>query len=95
MHPDELLREKQDTQAKWERERGSHLIQEQAKNMCAGAPVEQHPREILLADLNDQEQRLLDKLHALRDIRLEICALPRDEAKRLLTISRLTQQLQP
>jgi hypothetical protein len=61
------------------------------------APVQQHPRDprdILLSDLNNQEQRLLDKMAALRELRQELLFLGRDEGERILRIARLQQRAQ-
>ena len=56
-------------------------------------PAEIHPREVLLRDLGDLEQRLLDKLFAVRRIRNDYLFLGRDEAKRILEIIRLSRVL--
>ena len=93
MHPDELLKEKQEAQAKWERENSLSQAQVGSRTMgLTNASATPHPREVLLADINDQEQRLLDKLVALREAKNEILYLGRDEAERLLKISRLMQR---
>lgn len=52
-----------------------------------------HPREFLPQDINDQEQRLLDKLVALRELRQEFMFLHRDEAERIAKITRLAQRI--
>jgi hypothetical protein len=43
-----------------------------------------HPREILLRDLNDLEQRILDELVALRELRAIYANSSRSEAETLV-----------
>ncbi len=90
MPSEEELQKARQEQAWQARIRGGVLGLTQEQTNKPAAP---HPREILLSDINDQEQRLLNKLSALRQVREEICCLPRDEGDRLLKITRLMQRV--
>ena len=76
-------------------EKLAHQYQAQTQQGVMGLtdrPAVPHPRELLLAEMNDQEQRLLDKLVALREAKNEILFLSREEGERMLKISLLMQR---
>ena len=56
-------------------------------------PREIPAREILISDINDQEQRLLDKLAALRALREEVTFCSRSEQEKILKVTRLVDRL--
>lgn len=70
------------------------MDQDQKMQMAVNECKPPHPREVLLNDIKAREQRLLDKLNAIHELKHEYMFLSRDEAERIIKLSRLTQRLE-